>query len=56
MMMTEPPFPGTVVHMDRPCSWLDVKTKRCSRYDERPQVCRSFPVGCEECLGWRAEY
>jgi uncharacterized protein len=32
-----------------PCLWL-TEDGRCSRYDERPEVCRDFEVGSEDCL------
>lgn len=34
-----------------PCCWLDLATKTCRHYDERPQACRSFEPGdwaCQE--------
>ena len=56
MLQVEPPFPGVVVHMDRPCCWLDLTTKRCRRYDERPQACRDYVVGREDCLACRRAF
>lgn len=39
-----------------PCCWLNLKTKRCRFYFDRPQVCRAFEVGSLECLAWRNDY
>ena len=32
-----------------PCIWLNM-TRRCSRYDERPQTCKDFEKGGVGCL------
>ena len=36
-----------------PCIWLDEQTRRCGHYDHRPQACREFEVGSEDCLAYR---
>jgi len=33
-----------------PCSWLDPATKLCRNYDHRPDICRDFELGGEDCL------
>jgi Fe-S-cluster containining protein len=39
----------------RPCIWLDLATRSCLHYDHRPQVCRDFERGSDECrvVRWR---
>ena len=37
------------------CSWLDVHG-RCERYSRRPQACRDFEVGGEDCQWFRMPY
>ena len=37
------------------CIALDPETNRCTIYDVRPNVCRNFEVGSEECLDLRAD-
>ena len=39
----------------RPCLWLDLETRQCRNYDQRPQICRDFERGSSECklLRWR---
>jgi Fe-S-cluster containining protein len=32
------------------CSFMDQDTGMCSIYDERPLICRTFPIGCYGCL------
>ena len=32
-----------------PCGWLDRSTGRCKHYEHRPEVCREFEVGGEDC-------
>lgn len=32
-----------------PCLWFDMATKRCTHYDDRPNVCREFELNGEEC-------
>jgi uncharacterized protein len=39
-----------------PCFWLDLSTMRCRHYGHRPEVCREFEMGgddCHEILGRR---
>lgn len=38
---------------ESPCIWLEKGTRRCSRYDVRPSICRGFEPGCRECHEWR---
>jgi Fe-S-cluster containining protein len=33
------------------CLWFDRAKKACLHYDERPEVCRQFELGGEECVG-----
>jgi uncharacterized protein len=37
----------------QPCIWLDQANRRCGCYDHRPNVCRKFEVGCNDCLAHR---
>lgn len=37
-----------------PCLWL-TPDGRCGHYEIRPEICREFELGCEECLEMRAE-
>ena len=36
-----------------PCIWLDLKTRKCMHYDQRPVVCRSFEIGEKDCRDHR---
>lgn len=36
-----------------PCLWYDAATKRCSRYELRPDCCREAQIGGESCVFWR---
>jgi len=36
-----------------PCYWLDPVTRKCTKYDHRPQLCRDFEVESESCLRFR---
>ena len=38
-----------------PCIWLNAE-KRCGHYEERPEVCRQFELGGEECVTLRREF
>lgn len=38
-----------------PCLWYDTQTKQCKHYEHRPDACREFPVGGEDCLRMRTE-
>ncbi len=45
-------------HCDRldlrlPCIWYDPRTRGCSHYEYRPQVCREFEIGSPDCLEFR---
>jgi len=51
---------GTSEHDDRydrglPCLWYDAGTRSCLHYDVRPDVCREFERGGEDCLRMRVE-
>lgn len=37
-----------------PCCWLDPVTRGCRWYEFRPEVCRVFERGSEDCLAVRA--
>jgi Fe-S-cluster containining protein len=39
-----------------PCSWYDPETRRCKHHELRPQICRDFEPGSEDCLRFRAEH
>ena len=36
-----------------PCVWYDREKKTCGHYENRPPMCRDFPVGGEACLAIR---
>jgi Fe-S-cluster containining protein len=38
-----------------PCVWYDQQTKRCIHHEFRPDICRDFEVGGEDCLRIRQE-
>ncbi len=38
------------------CVALDLDTMRCSIYEQRPQICRKFPMGGPYCRAERAEW
>ena len=38
-----------------PCIWLDFETRKCRHYEHRPEVCRSFEVGGEDCIRLRQQ-
>ncbi|MGI9472127.1 MAG: YkgJ family cysteine cluster protein [Rubripirellula sp.] len=42
--------------LDGPCVWFDLDTRRCKHHEHRPQVCRDFRIGSQDCLGWRKQY
>jgi hypothetical protein len=51
---------NVVFHADRydrslPCLWYDVETRTCRHYERRPEACRQFEVGGEDCLWLRGE-
>ena len=35
---------------DGSCAALNLKTRECDIYEDRPSVCREFPIGCGKCL------
>jgi Fe-S-cluster containining protein len=41
---------------DAPCVWLDMKTMRCRWYEHRPQICRDFKSGSEDCQMWQDKF
>lgn len=47
---------GATFDDDGPCLWLDPETNRCKHYEIRPDICRNFEVGGEDCLNWREEF
>lgn len=36
-----------------PCIWYDQVTRRCSHHEWRPEACRAFEAGGDDCLGVR---
>lgn len=34
---------------EQPCIWLDLATGACKHHEHRPDVCRDYPVGGEDC-------
>jgi Fe-S-cluster containining protein len=40
----------------KPCYWWDPETKGCAHYENRPQLCRDFIVGCDSCFAFRRLY
>ena len=38
-----------------PCFWL-TSENRCRHYEHRPEVCRQFELGGEDCLAVREEF
>ena len=47
------PKPG---ELDGQCFWQDTETGFCKHHEYRPQVCRDFEAGCQECRQWRRQY
>jgi Fe-S-cluster containining protein len=41
---------------EQPCHWLDLATRRCVHYDHRPEACRMFEVGGDDCVTLRTHY
>lgn len=37
------------------CLWFDRAERRCRHYEWRPQVCRDYELGGDECLARRLE-
>ncbi|MDE0864365.1 MAG: YkgJ family cysteine cluster protein [Rubripirellula sp.] len=48
-----PPADG---QLDGPCVWYDPEQRQCKHHADRPQVCRDFAVGGQDCVDWRANY
>ena len=48
-----PPAKG---ELDQACIWLHPDTRLCMHHKSRPQVCRDFEIGCQQCLDWRSHY
>ena len=42
--------------LDQACIWLDPSTRLCQHHEHRPQVCRDFEIGCNQCQAWRSVY
>ena len=42
--------------LDAACIWLDPATRLCKHHEHRPQVCRDFDIGCQQCVAWRRVY
>lgn len=40
---------------DKRCCWL-TEDMRCKWHEWRPECCRRFEMGCEECLTWRSKF
>ncbi len=40
---------------EAPCLWYDASSRRCKHYDYRPDVCRDFEPGGEDCMRFREE-
>ena len=38
------------------CMALDRQSMRCTIYARRPQICRDYPAGGDDCLGERVKY
>ncbi|WP_338111904.1 YkgJ family cysteine cluster protein [Rhodocyclus tenuis] len=49
---------GWVMHRrdDGWCAALDRQSMRCTIYSRRPQICRDYATGADDCLGERAQY
>lgn len=37
-----------------PCLWYDAETRQCKHYEHRPEVCREFEMGGDDCLEMRS--
>ncbi len=42
--------------LDGICCWYDAQLQRCKHHEHRPNVCRDFQIGSQDCLGWRDVY
>lgn len=45
---------GKLLIFPSACPFLDVQNNRCLIYATRPEVCKKFPVGGEDCQSCRA--
>jgi Fe-S-cluster containining protein len=41
---------------DQPCHWFDLATRQCVHYDQRPEACRMFEVGEDDCVSLRKHH
>ena len=53
MTVGVPPFPDAVITSGS-CFWLDMATRRCIHYAERPPECVEFEVGSDRCVMHRS--
>jgi len=49
LLATLPPEDEPIPDSHPPCSWL-TPDKKCRHYDHRPEVCRQFEMGEQDCL------
>ena len=42
--------------LGNPCIWFDEQTRKCIHHADRPNVCREFVIGEEDCLEIRARW
>ena len=49
----DPPADGT---LDGACCWYDAENRVCRHHEHRPNVCRDFRVGSDDCVAWREHY
>lgn len=47
--VAKPGFRLKFYQLDTDCGYLDQDTNRCTQYEERPQVCRTFDAGTVVC-------
>lgn len=45
---------GNLKSVDGHCILFDPKTRSCTDYEHRPQICRDFKSGCDRCVVMRA--
>ncbi|MFN0052640.1 MAG: YkgJ family cysteine cluster protein, partial [Planctomycetales bacterium] len=38
------------------CLWFDPQTRKCRHHEWRPQVCRDYEMGGDECLALRRRF
>lgn len=36
-----------------PCGFLDMVTRQCRHYEHRPEICRDFELGGDDCMAFR---